>query len=188
MSKGEKAVVVQSSVDLYKIAQGAMPEVTVIHVTANEISEFVSKQDPWKDVKDAPGISKVHVLACCDGENIEMFRNDADTEVLGTVKYGNGESEASRQSIALNLKPGDWAMVRYEGENFPGELLAIHGSGVEVSVMKPARRGKWYWPVRPDIFRYEPAAYVLKLKPPVSVGMVGEGGKEDIQYEFWGVL
>ena len=186
MSKSEHAVIVQNSDDFYDVAVGAMPGVTVMHVSASEISEFVSKQDPWKDVKEATGISKIHVITCCDGKKVELFRTSADTEASGVVNYGTSECRERRPSedATEGLKPGDWALVRYDGKNFPGEVLSICGSDVEVSVMKPARKGKWCWPGRPDVTNYEPENVLKKLEPPVPVGMVGTGGKEDIFFEF----
>ena len=40
------------------------------------------------------------------------------------------------------LNVGDWALVFYDGEKFPGEVVSIIDTDIEVSVMKYSRKGK----------------------------------------------
>lgn len=61
-----------------------------------------------------------------------------------------------RLEISISkLVTGLW--LHYEGKQFPGEFVSmIYGPhDIEVSVMYYNRRGKWYWPAKPDVFNYE---------------------------------
>ena len=69
-----------------------MPEVKALHVTESKISEFVKSEDLWSGVKDASGISKMHVLACSDGSRLGMYQTDSDIKPSSTFCVA-GEKE-----------------------------------------------------------------------------------------------
>ena len=60
----------------------------------------------------------------------------------------------------LNLSMGQWVVVNYDGEMFPGEVTHIDNSDVEVSVMHRSANA-WKWP-RPEdkIFYSKTKLYV----------------------------
>ena len=80
-----------------------MQNVKAIHVSESEIKECVCKENPWDIVKDAVGISKVHMLCCDDGSKVEMYKSDLDENMLGYVEYGLPEQVVKNTS----LKVGD---------------------------------------------------------------------------------
>lgn len=51
MSKGEDALIVQTLTDFATAAKCLMPEVTVLHVSQEEISETILSDDPWSSVQ-----------------------------------------------------------------------------------------------------------------------------------------
>ena len=58
------------------------------------------------------------------------------------------EDSAQPQLSALNLTTGLWVVVKYAGEEFPGEVTCIEDSDVEVNVMHRSAN-TWKWP-RPE--------------------------------------
>ena len=74
MNQSKNAVIVQNFADFYKVAKDDMKGVTVLHISEGQISELIKEKKPWENIKDASGISKMHVVSCCDGSTIEMFK------------------------------------------------------------------------------------------------------------------
>ena len=86
MSKGSNAPIVHDSRSFFDVVNKEMPGVVTIHVRACEIGRYTEKENPWKDVQDAGGISKAHVLVGKKGK-VEMRRTNQDTELLRIVEY-----------------------------------------------------------------------------------------------------
>ena len=179
MNQGKNAVIVQNSADFYKVAKDDMKGVSVLHISEGQISEMIKEKKPWENIKDASGISKMHVISCCDGLTVEMFKTNLNKGPSSTIVY---EDEDVDRSEKLNV--GDWALVSYHGTKFPDEVVSIIDTDIEVSVMKYYRKGKWYWPDKADIITYWPENVIGKLSPSVPVGMVDIGRNQDVLYHF----
>ena len=87
MSKGASARIVQSAYDFATVAQACLKDVTVLHVPQIDIAEFIAKEQTWKTVKKANGISKVHVLICIGGSCVELLHTDMESKPFGRVTY-----------------------------------------------------------------------------------------------------
>ena len=87
MNQGKNAVIVKISRVLYKVAKDDMKGVTVLHISEGQISELIKKRNLWKILKDASGISKMHVISCCDGLTIEMFKTNLSKDPSSTIVY-----------------------------------------------------------------------------------------------------
>lgn len=98
MSKGKNASIVQNSEDFFKIVSKSMSQVTTIHVTDSEVRKCIRTQNPWQGVKDAIGISKVHMLAYRKG-GVGMFKTSKDIEPLGVVEYEESMHNVSKRPI-----------------------------------------------------------------------------------------
>lgn len=179
MSKGANARIVQSSTDFAAVAQESLKEVNVLHVPQDEISEFIKRENPWGAIRDAPGISKVHLVKCFEG-NCELFHTDRDTESLCSVVYANNVTKQK----SMNLKVGDWVVVSYDDLKFPGEVIEVVGDDARVSVMHQGRKGKWFWPSQRDAIDYKPESIHEKIDPPVPVDLLGVGNGENVLYDF----
>ena len=156
-----------------------MKGVTVLHISEGQISKLIKEKKPWENIKDASGISMMHVISCCDDSTIEMFKTNLSKDPSSTIVY---EDEDVDKSEKLNV--GDWALVSYDGKKFPGEVVSIIDTDIEVSLMKYSRKGKWYWSDKADIIAYRPENVIGKLSPPVPVGMVDIGRNQDVLYHF----
>ena len=64
---------------------------------------------------------------------------------------------------------GEWVIVNYEGEEFPGEVTCIEDSDVEVNVMHRSANA-WKWPRPEDKIFYSRD----KIVNPPSVGNRGQ--------------
>ena len=115
MKQGKNVVIVKISRVLYKVAKDDMKGVTVLHKSVGQISELIKEKKPWENIKDASGISEIHV-SCCDGSTIEMFKINLSKDPSSTIVY---EDEDVDRSEKLNV--ADWALVSYDGKKFPGE-------------------------------------------------------------------
>lgn len=124
MSKDDDDVVVQNSTDLFRVAGEVLKEVKVIHVSSNEIQQCFEKSVPWQGVQDVRGISKIHAITTEDGSVLKLYKRSADQEVSATVKY----ADVTHVPKGLG-KVGDWVVVRYDGEIFPGEIIDIKEQG-----------------------------------------------------------
>ena len=76
MNQSKNAVIVQNSADFYKVAKDDMKGATVLHISEGQISELIKEKKPWEILKMASVISKMHVISCCDGSTIEMFKTN----------------------------------------------------------------------------------------------------------------
>ena len=119
----------------------------------------------------------MHVICCCDGSTIEIFKTNLSKDPSSTIVY-----EDEDRSEKLNV--GDWVLVSYGGKKFPGEVVSIIDTDIEVLVMKYSRKGKWYWPDKADIIAYWPENVIGKLSPPVPVGMVDIRRNQDVLCHF----
>ena len=107
-----------------------------------------------------------------------MFHTDSDPASFLSLVY---------EVAPAIFKVGDWVIVRYDNLKFPDEIIQIVGSDAKVSVMHPARKGKWYWPTPKDAIHYKPTSIMEKIDPPVPVDLLGRIGVDDadnILFEF----
>ena len=86
MNQGKNALILQNSADFYKVAKDDMKGVTVLHISEGQISESIKEKKLWENIKDASGISKMHVISCCDGLTIEMFKTNLSKDP-STIVY-----------------------------------------------------------------------------------------------------
>ena len=108
-----------------------------------------------------------------------MFKTNLSEDPSSTIVY---EYEDVDRSEKLNV--GNWALVSYDGKKFPGEVVSIIDTDIEVSVIKYSRKGKWYWPDKIDIITYRPENVIGKLSPPAPEGMVDIGRNHAVLYPF----
>ena len=75
----------------------------------------------------------------------------------------------------LHAQIGDWVLVAYEGETFPGEVIELGATNTDlrVNVMHQAG-GYWRWPKDPDQIFYLRENVIIKISLPVVVGSRGQ--------------
>ena len=80
---------------------------------------------------------------------------------------------AQPQLPALNLTIGLWVIVKYEGEEFPGEVTCMEDSDVEANVMHRSANS-WKWPRPEDKIFYSRNEIVRVINPPSVAGNRGQ--------------
>ena len=102
MSKGANARLVQNSTNFCSVARDCLEEVSVLHVSQDEISKLIRDENPWETVKDAPGVSKMHLLRCYNGF-CEMFHTEIDPVSYFSLVYDVAQTPT--------FKVGEWVIV-----------------------------------------------------------------------------
>ena len=56
----------------------------------------------------------MHVISCCDGSTIEMFKTNLSKDPSSTIVYDDEDVDRSKK-----LNVGDLSLVSYDGEKIP---------------------------------------------------------------------
>ncbi len=76
------------------------------------------------------------------------------------------------EDVAIEV--GQWAVVDYDGEQYPGEVTAVsHTDEVEVSVLHKSGSG-WKWPQPKDSLYYCKNNIIRIITPPIAAGHRGQ--------------
>ncbi len=78
------------------------------------------------------------------------------------------------QLPALNLTIGQWVFVKYEDEEFPGEVTAVEDVDIEVNVLHRSANAQWKWPRPEDKIFYPRNRIVRVINPPSVAGNRGQ--------------
>lgn len=74
----------------------------------------------------------------------------------------------------LLLVKGDWVLVNYDGNLYPGEVTKTTVTTVTVSAMEKLQtsveKNLWRWPTRPDVHDYPHSDINRKIHPPIPTG------------------
>ena len=167
LSKSGKQVV-QNAQDFFDVARSVMSSTTVLLCSQQEIANAIKAKNPWVDVPNVAGIRQMHEAKCDYNDRQIMFRHTSgQSQPDFVVKYSTGETEIPFVIPPTNvtLQKGNWCVVDYDGEHFPGEVLRTAGAEYEVSVM--TRAGSfWKWPTRKDVLFYKSTQIVKAISPP----------------------
>lgn len=77
------------------------------------------------------------------------------------------------------IKPGDWVLVMYEGNLYPGQVLSIVDHEYKISAMEKCGQF-WRWPERPDEIFYCKEKISKKIQPPEVVNYKGHCQFQDM--------
>lgn len=166
MSKRPDAPVVQNSKDFAKLAEKLMPQTHVHHISQKEIDAAIKHAQPWQDTIPVPGISKVHRMKADALSAVNFWRTAGVDEVAMSLQYPPVEQH-------LEVAMGDWVIVKYDDDVYPGEVVGIVGQETEVKVMHKSG-SFWKWPEVPDILFYKIETVVQKVAAPQVAGSRGQ--------------
>lgn len=102
-----------------------------------------------------------------DDENLMMPETEDQTLTPNT---------ASDENLTLNLKSGDFVVVTYEGELYPGCVLEKAGEGFKIKTMDMCGGGSsyWKWPERDDILLYSCDDIITQISSPELMNNRGQ--------------
>ncbi|CAH0547035.1 unnamed protein product [Brassicogethes aeneus] len=82
-------------------------------------------------------------------------------------------NELSPKCDSKDLNIGDYVIVIYEGEFFPGLIQKINSTSAFVKVMVKSNINTWKWPVKDDILWYEFKDIKEKIEEPMPTNTRG---------------
>ena len=161
MSRSEKAPIVQTAKDFSEQAAQLKPTTTVIYIGDQDI-----KRDDqyWENASPLAGIKNFHVLKAFPNGDLHLFYS-AVHPVQETFCVKNASS---------SKMIGDWVLVRYDDDIFPGEITQIAANEYEVRVMVKAAGSTWKWPRKEDKVWYNMENVVKQISPPDVAGSRGQ--------------
>lgn len=78
------------------------------------------------------------------------------------------------------INKGDFVVVLYEGERFPGMILELEeNSNFKIKTMTMSGQN-WRWPEKEDVLSYEDKDVIKKIKPPILLNSRGIYAISDI--------
>lgn len=162
MAQGNECAI-QSAKDFAAVAAELNTKSAVWYLGEDYIQEEIFCQKPWEDVQVVPGIKEFHQIQCRNGHI--CAKKNALSEA--TV-------ELSKPSF-INLVPGNWVVVTYDGKEYPGEIMFIENENkVQVSVMVPTGPPNHFkWPQPPDCIFYSKEEVLREIDPPEVVNSRG---------------
>ena len=86
----------------------------------------------------------------------------------------SSDTETSSDTVQEEIQIGDWVLVYYGNETFPGEVTTIIVSDIEVNVMHKSGATFWKWPTQMDKIFYTRDNILKKLDPPSVAGTRGQ--------------
>lgn len=129
MSKGSNAMVVQSSNDFACAADRLMNKTTVCHISQEQIDQHRDSNDLWRDMAQVNGILRMHV-AQCSYDGVHLYENAKMSKpFLSMYQLDNTISMDTPKSAEVNdsLAIGEWCVIKYDGEEFPVEVIGKIG-------------------------------------------------------------
>ena len=127
-----------------------------------------------------PQTHRVHCVQACGKDEVKVadisdeietsFRlcrihsSNVTPQISLTTEQGSPIDDSQRQLPTLNLTTGQWVIVKYDGEEFPGEVTGIDKSDVQVNVMHRSGNA-WKWPRSEDKIFY-PRNILCIVNPP----------------------
>ena len=113
--------------------------------------------------------------------SVSSVSSDNDFLLNGIFKgvVSNEEEEDSVQDSPiptrnLNVNIGDWILVNYDGQKFPGEVTNIIGLYFEVNVVHKNLGAFCKWPQKEDKIFYQKENIIEKLDVPEVAGSGGQ--------------
>ncbi len=133
------------------LARQLCPKVRIEYIPKEEIAKHTSFPDKkWETTKAIPGTHQVHCVQA-DGSDyviVSHTTNSAESRRCQIRTFTNPSSINPEVAIV------QWAVVNYDGEQYPGEITAVsHTEGVEVSALHKSGSG-WKWSQSKDSLYY----------------------------------
>ncbi|XP_033122920.1 uncharacterized protein LOC117121731 [Anneissia japonica] len=149
-----------TNAETFVAAASTMENVTVREIKSDEIEKrngALNLEAAFNKAEAIPFITKMHLLKVVNGVVVaQVLTKDEAPE--------NPVNPTSDESICI----GDWYIVEYEGQQFPGEVIDIREGEYQVSVMERAGKN-WKWPSTKDNIFYMKSKMISKLEAPEVV-------------------
>ena len=176
------------------LAKELCPNVTVEYIPKSDIDKESAFLDAkWERVVAVPRTHRLHCIKPLGADKVKVadtsdekdenfrvcqIRKPTVTEPVPLMNSQNSGNLVTPPAV-LNLTIGQWVVVKYEGNEFPGEVACIEESDVEVNVMHRSVNA-WKWPRIEDKIFYPKRNVLRVIRPPSVAGNHGQFVFEDI--------
>ena len=162
------------------------PNINVICVPSAQIEEkSFEKMTIWNSVIPLANTQKLHCVREHNSRQLHVSSVSGDNNVslVGIFKDVVCDEEESVQEPVqdgpvltrnLNINLGDWVLVCYDRQKFPGEVTNITGLDFEDNVMYKSCGAFWKWPPKEDKIFYQKENVIQKLDSPEVAGSRGQ--------------
>ena len=176
----------------YEVAVARNPGVRIDYITKEEIminSQKAKLVESWNETLAVPNTQKLHSVRTMGRKHLQVAdtSNSNDWTLVQIREIADSEAETNSESETeidvntdgppslgdaansvthLDLSIGDWVLVKYDGNRFPGEVTTIgQNNDVKVNVMHKSGPN-WKWPKDADHIFYYRTDVVKKIDPP----------------------
>ena len=149
--------------------------------------------ESWNETLAVPNTQKLHSVRTMGRKHLQVAdtsdSNDWTLVQIREIAETNSESEteidvntdgppslddAANSVTHLDLSIGDWVLVKYDGNRFPGEVTTFgQNNDIKVNVMHKSGPN-WKWPKDADHIFYYRTDVVKKIDPPTVAGHRGQ--------------
>ena len=101
--------------------------------------------------------------------DISLADVDNDEESFSSSSDESNEEPVAPESLPTpDYREGDYVLVEYDGQKYPGQIIEKLVSGARVKCMAKMGRS-WRWPARPDELTYAWSTVLQKITPPIAI-------------------
>ncbi len=129
------------------------------------------------DTSDSTQFTTVRIRKVNDSD-IEEEESDSEGKEEDSESETKEEESQAIVTTTEVLSVGNWVIVNYDGEEFPGEITSCEND-IEVSVMHRSSNKFWKWPKPIDKICYERKDVIKIINPPKVAGHRGQYVFED---------
>lgn len=150
--------------------------VNIIFISSEELrgqAEFLQMR--WEDALPITSLQKKHtfqpesarelIVGRYAKDNLKIKVRVSRKELVSPESDAETEIDDSHRSVVVQYHVGEWVLVKYDQQVFPGEIMVIEEEEVKVSVMVRSGSG-FQWPTPSDCLFYSLTNVIKKLEPP----------------------
>ena len=189
---------ITSAQEYATLAKELCQNILVQYIPKDEVEKNHAFLDVrWEGFFSLPGTQQLHFIKPHGSDKLQVSDiTDAGQFQIYQIRRSQQEQEQPPSHVndttpeqedsifdpspPEQLNVGEWVVVCYEGEKFPGEITSTSSENqdVEVRVMHKSGSG-WKWPTRDDKIFYKVEDIECKIKPLTAAGSRGQFVFED---------
>ena len=144
--------VIQTTKQVAEVAQPCHTNVVIKYVSADDTThDKATLEEQWKNIKMLPGTQKMHSIIPTKNGKVKAAEILATTFKEYTLSVNAKASQSSQNvnvssslqgyltqlssHVAVQYQVGQWVIVKYESQLFPGEITMVIPDKVKVNTM-----------------------------------------------------
>ena len=162
-----------------------MPDIK--YIPKEEIDDsrgFLDKK--WENVVTVLGTHQIHFVQSYGPNSVKVADTSCATEIriaqircTSTSGPDNTTDDTEHDATRVPAVVGNWIVVLYDNEEYPGEVTGVFDNDVEVNVMLKTGNA-WKWPTKQDKILYGKDSIVRRVSSPKAAGNRGQFTFDDM--------